>query len=35
MFEFFCMEFKAAPLSFKNHMIKKETGAWKLQFVNY
>jgi hypothetical protein len=35
MFEFYCIEFKAAPLEIKNHMLRKETGAWKLAFVNY
>ena len=35
MFEFFCLEFKAAPLVFGKFMEKQESGWWKVSFKNY
>jgi hypothetical protein len=35
VFEFFCGEFKAAPLFFNKFMQEKENGWMKLTFKNY
>jgi hypothetical protein len=35
LFEYFCMEFKAAPLEFRKFMSRKESGSWCLKFRNY
>ena len=35
IFEYFCLEFKAAPLTIKKFMEPQENGWQKLSFVNY
>jgi hypothetical protein len=35
IFEYFCSEFRAAPLHISKFLHKKESGYYKLQFKNY